>query len=124
MVRLTMIMLCFLLAAAAAGRYQAEVSVREARREIEELDRAKAKELSQIQVLRAEVAYLENPDRLAKIAVRITDLEPLSGRQLLTADEFLIAIGEQGVITPPPVAMPKDDPILHAIAMAELNLAE
>lgn len=124
MVRLTMIMLCFLLAAAAAGRYQAEVSVREARRQIEELDRAKARELSQIQVLRAEVAYLENPDRLAKIAARVTDLEPLSGRQLLTADEFLIAIGEAAVVAPPPIAMPKDDPIKHALAMAELNLVE
>jgi hypothetical protein len=124
MVRLTMLMLCFLLAAAAAGRYQAEVSVREARREIQELDRAKAKELSQIQVLRAEVAYLESPDRLAKIASRITDLEPLSGRQLLTADEFLIAIGDRGAVAPPPVGMPDDDPIKKAIAVAELNLAE
>ncbi len=124
MVRLTMIMLCFLLAAAAAGRYQAEVSVREAKREIEELDRAKAKELSQIQVLRAEVAYLESPDRLAKIASRITDLEPLSGKQLLTADEFLIAMGEAGAVAPPPIAMPHDDPIKKAIAVAELSLAE
>src|SRR5262245_29260537 len=124
MVRVTMIMLCFLLAAAAAGRYQAEVSVREARRDIEELDRAKAKELSQIQVLRAEVAYLESPDRLAKVASRITDLEPLSGKQLLTADEFLISIGDRGAVAPPPVAMPKDDPISKAIAVAELSLAE
>jgi hypothetical protein len=123
MIRVTMIMLCFLLAAAAAGRYQAEVSVREARRQIENLDRAKTKELSQIQVLRAEIAYLESPERLAKIAANITDLEPLSGKQLLTADEFLVAFGAQ-VAPPPPVRLPEEDPIVRAIAMADLALSE
>lgn len=123
MVRLTMIMLCFLLAAAAAGRYQAEVSVREAKREIEELDRAKTKELSEIQVLRAEIAYLESPERLAKIAERLTDLEPLSGSQLMTADEFIVAFGndEEAPMRP---AQPDGDVILHALAMADLTYTE
>jgi hypothetical protein len=124
MVRLTMIMLCFLLAAAAAGRYQAEVSVREAKREIKELDRAKAKELSEIQVLRAEIAYLESPERLAKIAERVTDLEPLSGRQLMTADEFLVAFGDENEAAPARPAQPNGDVILHALAMADLTHTE
>lgn len=124
MVRITMIMLCFLLAAAAAGRYQAEVSVRETRREIESIDRAVAKELSEIQVLRAEVAYLESPDRLAKIAARHTALQPLGGAQLMTADEFLIAFGDRDVApaqTKPPAGR---DVILHAIAMADLGTVQ
>jgi hypothetical protein len=119
-----MIMLCFLLAAAAAGRYQAEVSVREARRQIEELDRAKAKELSEIQVLRAEIAYLENPERLAKIAAQVTDLEPLSGAQLMTADEFIASYSAKGapaVVAPRPA---ERDVILHALAMADLHTGE
>lgn len=126
MVRLTMIMLCFLLAAAAAGRYQAEVSVREAKREIKDLDHAKQKELSEIQVLRAEIAYLESPERLAKIAARVTDLEPLAGRQLMTADEFVLAFGDKdnAGASPALTAQPDGDVILHALAMADITHTE
>ena len=93
MVRVAMILLCLLLAGAAAGRYQAEVSVRETREEIEAMRKAKTEELSEIQLLRAEIAYLENPDRLALIAARVTELEPLTGAQLFTADELIAALG-------------------------------
>lgn len=120
MVRITMILLCLLLAGAAAGRYQAEVSVRETRREIQDLDRARAEELSQIQLLRAEVAYLESPDRLAQVAARVTDLEPLSGRQLMTADEFIASLGD----APRAAAPLETDIILHALAMADANPVE
>lgn len=123
MFRATMILLCLLLAAAAAGRYQAEVSVREVRREIESLDQARAQELSSIQVLRAEIAYLESPDRLAKIASAMTELEPLTGEQLMTADEFLLAFGAEGVSEEAAPEM-DDDIIRHAIAMASVQLAE
>jgi len=92
--RFTLILLCFILAAAAAGRYQAEAAVRETRAELKRLDRAKETELSSIQVLRAEVAYLENPDRLSEIAENLTTLEPLSGAQLMTAEDFELAFGE------------------------------
>ena len=76
MIRISTIFLCLLLAAAAAGRYQAEVAVREARSELRNLEEQKAKELRAIQMLRAEVAYLESPDRLAKIARSETELRP------------------------------------------------
>lgn len=94
MMRLTMILLCVLLAAAAAGRYQAEAAVRETRGELKRLDRAKSEEITSIQLLRAEVAYLESPERLAEVASRMTDLEPLSGAQLMTADEFEVAFSD------------------------------
>ena len=124
MVRITMILLCLLLAAAAAGRYQAEVSVREARRDIERLDAARVRELSSIQVLRAEVAYLENPDRLAKIASQVTDLQPLTGGQLMTADEFFLAFGEPAVKIAPIAGTHDEDVILKALAMADVQEAE
>ena len=41
MVRATMILLCFLLLAAAAGRYKAEVSVRDAKEELKALEKAR-----------------------------------------------------------------------------------
>ena len=124
MVRITLIMLCFLLAAAAAGRYQAEVSVRETRNEIDRLDQAKAQEMSDLQVLRAEIAYLESPERLARIAEKVTALRSLDSGQLMTADEFLIAYGrgEQERLNDEPAQ--ENDVILHAIAMADLVLAE
>lgn len=93
MLRIATFLLCLLLAAASAGRYRAEVSVRETRKEIENLQKEQIEEQRRIQVLRAELAYLESPDRLAKIAEDQTDLEPLMGQQLLTSGEFLTAFG-------------------------------
>ncbi len=95
MLRVTMLLLCLILAAAAAGRYKAEAAVRETRNELRQLDRAKTQELTKIQVLRAEVAYLESPERLAAIAAKMTDLEPLTGAQLLTAEDFKVAFGDR-----------------------------
>ncbi len=91
MMRLTTLILCLILAAAAAGRYKAESSVRDARSEIRALDRQKAEELSSIQVLRTEVAFLERPERLTEIAGSISTLAPLTGEQLMTSEDFEIA---------------------------------
>ncbi len=115
MMRLTMIMLCFILAAAAAGRYQAEAAVRETRNELRRLDHVKSQELTSIQVLRAEVAYLESPERLATVAAKITDLEPLSGAQLMTADDFRLAFGDGAA--PDQLSSSSDRPL----AVAELG---
>lgn len=118
MLRLTMMLLCLLLAAAAAGRYQAEVSVREAKRQINAVESEKAKTLSEIQVLKAEIAYLEGPERLAALARRHTDLKPLSGAQLVTAEEFLAMTGA-GDTEAPATTADDGDVILHALAMAD-----
>lgn len=120
MLRVMMLLLCLLLAAAAAGRYQAEVRVREARREIKAIDAEKAKALTEIQVLKAEIAYLEGPERLAAIAKRHTDLAPLSGAQLVTAEEFLAMIGA-GEEKPQAPGEGDGDVILHALAMADAS---
>lgn len=94
MVRLTMLLLCLLLAGAAAGRYQAEVAVRDSRKEIESLKAQRSSELQQIQTLRAEIAYLESPERLAALAAKLTDLRPLSAEQLMSAADFHLAFGD------------------------------
>lgn len=92
MLRIATLLLCILLTAAAAGRYQAEVSVREAREEIKKLEQEKIDEARRIQVLRAELAWLESPDRLAKIAREKTELEPLTGKQLISSAQFVSAL--------------------------------
>ena len=122
MVRVTMILLCFILAGAAAGRYQAEVRVKQKHEEIRALELEEAREVAAIQLLRAEIAYLESPERLATIAEKATALQPLTGAQLLTADDFAVAFGPDEEVKPAKLPS-KTDTILHAIAMADASLA-
>ncbi|MEL7487060.1 MAG: hypothetical protein AAGJ87_07590 [Pseudomonadota bacterium] len=118
MIRTSMILLCLVLGAAAAGRYQAEVRVKKMRQEIQQLEAERSSELSKIRLLRAEVAYLESPERLAVIAERATKLEQMTSAQLLTADDFIIAFGDAPRQKPDRGA-PDRDVIQHAIAMAD-----
>lgn len=119
MIRITTIFLCLLLAAAAAGRYRAEESVKKARDELEKLETSRLEELRAIQMLRAETAYLENPDRLARIAEEQTDLRPSERNQVLSARQFAAAVGGESA-----PAEEFDSPlpsgvIADAIAMAQ-----
>lgn len=122
MIRITTIFLCVLLAAAAFGRYRAEVSVRELREEIDKIETSQVEELRSIQMLRAEIAYLENPERLAKIADMKTDLRPSDGEQLMNAQEFAVAFGLEEAASA--ADAPSNDAILNAMAMAQLTEAE
>lgn len=91
MIRASMIFLVLLLLGAAAGRYSAEASVRDLRRDMQTIETKKAEARREIQTLRAEVAYLESPDRLQDIAAMATDLKPVASRQLLTSQDFAAA---------------------------------
>lgn len=122
MIRISTIFLCLLLAAAAAGRYQAEVAVREARTELRELEEQKAEELRAIQMLRAEVAYLENPDRLAKIARSETELRPTAQDQSVTAMQLAAILNGNTVVVEE--LPPDSEAIKNAIAMAQLASAD
>jgi len=122
MIRITTIFLCVLLAAAAFGRYRAEVSVRELREDIQEIETSQVEELRSIQMLRAEIAYLENPDRLAKVAGTKTDLRPSESAQLVNAREFAALIGDTDYVADEDAPAP--DVILHALAMAQVTDAQ
>ena len=124
MIRITTIFLCVLLAAAAFGRYRAEVSVRELREDIEKIETSQVEELRAIQMLRAEIAYLENPDRLAKVAASKTDLRPSSGEQLVNAREFAELLGAEIETVEDVAPAEPSDVILHALAMAQLTDAK
>ena len=124
MIRITTIFLCVLLAAAAFGRYRAEVSVRELREDIEEIETSQVEELRSIQMLRAEIAYLENPDRLAKVAVAKTDLRPSATDQLVNAREFAALLGDSDYVAEEDAPAPDNDVILNALAMAQLTDAQ
>jgi hypothetical protein len=113
-----------LLAAAAFGRYRAEVSVRELREDIERIETSQLEELRTIQMLRAEIAFLENPERLSKVAAAKTDLRPSSGDQLVNAPEFAVLIGDDDFAEKEKAPAPDGDVILHALAMAQLADAQ
>lgn len=123
MIRITTIFLCLLLAAAAAGRYRAEESVRKTRAELEKLETSRLEELRSIQMLRAETAYLENPERLAKIAEAQTDLRPSAPDQTLSARQFAAAMGDDAPSQDEDAPVP-DSVIANALAMAQLSDAQ
>lgn len=118
MFRITSIFLCALFLAAVAGRYSAEESVSAAHEALGQLDVEYAEEARRVQMLRAEIAYLESPERLAKVARATTDLRPPPPDALLTAQQFQSAmIGDE--FKPAPGA-PTDNAIGNAIAMVQL----
>lgn len=90
-IRFILLMLVMILIA--FGRYKAENHVQAIRIEIDDLEARKQTAAQDIMLMRAEIAYLESPARLASIAGSVTELKPLAGRQLITADEFLVAFG-------------------------------
>lgn len=120
MVRLTMLLLCLLLAGAAAGRYQAEIAVRQSKKEIESLKAERASELRQIQTLRADIAYLESPGRLAALAAKLTDLKPLAADQLMSAADFHVAFRE----TPAAPSVSAGDHPTGRLALADFATIE
>ncbi|MEZ5893691.1 MAG: hypothetical protein R3C58_11200 [Parvularculaceae bacterium] len=117
MIRITTMFLCVLLAAAAFGRYRAEVSVRELHQDIEQLQTSQAEEQRSIQMLRAEIAYLENPERLAKVAAAKTDLRPSDSEQLVDAQEFAALLGDDADIP-----ADEDHPVRQALADAPASV--
>ncbi len=123
MLRLSTVLLCLLLAAASAGRYHAEVGVRLSREAIETIEAEKAEEQRRIQILRVELAYLENPERLMKIAKEKTDLKALTGQQLLSTSDFVSALTSDG-IDGEEKSIPITEEILKSIALNQSILVE
>ncbi|MEM9170666.1 MAG: hypothetical protein AAGC56_13560 [Pseudomonadota bacterium] len=124
--RIIMFVLCALLAAAAAGRYQAEVQVKQKRAEIRTLQADKAREAREIQILRAEIAYLESPERLERIARENTALKPVTGAQLMTADDFAVALGGPAAdapafAAPAPTRRRSPGAVPQAVAMVDAS---
>ncbi len=119
MFRITSIFLCALFLAAVAGRYSAEESVGAAHEALQQLDAEYADEARRVQMLRAEIAYLESPERLAKVARATTDLRPPAADALLTAQEFKSAmIGDEAT---PADSAPTDKSIEKPIVVVQLE---
>ena len=93
------------LAAAVAGRYRAEIAVKSTEDEIGVVETAIEDAEREVRALETSKAYLERPERLEKIALDGTDLEPLSHTQIVSAAEFVAQFD--------PKADPNGDPSLY-----------
>ena len=111
---LTPILACFL-ALAAAGRFHAEASVREARGDLHDVREALAAEAAEEARLRLEVEVLESAGRFEEVNDRTLRLRAPEPEQLTTGEDFAARIG-QGAED---VSAPSDsDLIANAITMA------
>lgn len=119
------IFLFVLFAVTAFARYRIEVAVVQAQAEMDRIEASAAALSRSIQMLRAEIAYLENPDRLARIAGLKTQLRPSTASQAVDAVQFAAAFDRDH-----PVLMPEgdehdgEDIIFYALAMAGAGFAE
>ncbi|MEM8771611.1 MAG: hypothetical protein AAGD92_08185 [Pseudomonadota bacterium] len=122
MFRITTIFLCMFFIVSVAGRYSAEESVKTARSELLRLDSERHEEERQIKVLRAEIAYLENPERLVKIARATTELRAPAPEQMMSAREFAAVMTGGDLDAVHETAPSVDNNVIeNAMAMAQLT---
>ena len=93
MIRVLTPALCLLLAAAAAGRYHAEASVREARSELSSVRSALSQEEERERRLRMEVEVLESASRLTSLNEQTIGLGAARPEQMTTREDFATMIG-------------------------------
>ncbi|MGV6802428.1 MAG: hypothetical protein ACWA5L_10945 [bacterium] len=123
MIRLSTIFFCLLLAAAAAGRYQAEASVRADKKEMHRIEQKIEAEKQVINQLQMEVEVLESGARLAALTQQYLELEAVKPRQLHRLDDFARIAGIASPQTPEPSYDEQADFIVNAIAMADFGTA-
>lgn len=70
------------------GLFQIKLAVQDLEGRLMTLDRALLKSETEIHVLRAEWAYLNRPERLARLAASYLDLAPLRAGQIVTAERM------------------------------------
>lgn len=122
-VRLVNIIAAGVLAAVALGLYMAKIKAAEARETITVLRAKLLEDRRATSVLRAEIAHLEEPDRLKYLAQTYLGLTPREARQEPGADKLVETIEKaQGVekkpeaVSPPPVQVasePEQDGAEH-----------
>lgn len=123
MMRLSTVFLCFLLAASAAGRYQAEAHVRAGKLEVRKIEQALEEGAVRLNQLQLEVGVLESSQRLSQLATHRLSLTSVKPKQLQSAEEFASLLQLDTVPTVTPKIPSADDFIINAIAMANFGKA-
>ena len=124
MIRITTIFFCLVLAAAAAGRYQAEAKLRADRDEVRRLDQQIDTQSDIIKDLQLEVEVLESAPRLTRLAQENLALNALQPEQLVTVQEMAGLLDMDKRVTPVKRTKPASDLIGNAIAMADFGITQ
>ncbi len=86
MIRIGPLLWLGLVALASVGLFQLKYRVQAQEEELTRLDRQIQRDRDEVQVLRAEWAHLNDPDRLTDLARRHLDLAPVAGVQIVRFD--------------------------------------
>ncbi len=96
--RITRLLWPLLFAGLVFGLYNLKAQVEEQEKELARIQRAIDDEREAIQVLRAEWSYLNQPERLRRLATQKLDLQPVAARQLASLDRLAQRLAEAAPI--------------------------
>lgn len=108
--KLSLVFLALCMIAAASGRYATEITVKNARAELAAMKEAKAEIVDRRDVLRAEIAHLENPARLLALVRADAELAPLAPHQMVRMSRAIAIIEGRAQARPPKVLASAIDP--------------
>lgn len=110
MKRVTRLLWPLLFAGLVIGLYNLKAQVEDQEKELARIQRAIEDEREAIQVLRAEWSYLNQPERLRRLAAAKLDLQPVAQRQLASMDRFAQRLAEAAPVENSLLATTSRDP--------------
>ena len=118
MKRVTRLLWPLLFAGLVTGLYHLKAQVEEQEKELARIQRAIEDEREAIQVLRAEWSYLNQPERLRRIAGARLELQPVSQRQLASLERLAQRLAEAA----PVETASRESVVREAAALPQLGL--
>lgn len=86
--RMTGIIMLIIGVALIIALYYVKIRSQTANQEVRRLERLVVEEKNAIRVLQAEIAFLENPDRLRNLSNIYLSLQPISAKNIISIDEI------------------------------------
>lgn len=87
--RMTGIIMLIIGVALIIALYYVKIRSQTANQEVRRLERLVVEEKNAIRVLQAEIAFLENPDRLRNLSNIYLSLQPISAENIISIDEIV-----------------------------------
>jgi len=87
--RMTGIFMLIIGVALIIALYYVKIRSQTANQEVRRLERLVVEEENAIRVLQAEIAFLENPDRLSNLSNIYLSLQPISAKNIISIDEIV-----------------------------------
>ena len=110
MKRVTRLLWPLLFAGLVIGLYNLKAQVEDQEKELARIQRAIEDEREAIQVLRAEGSYLNQPERLRRLAAAKLDLQPVAQRQMASFERFAQRLAEAAPVETAVLATTSRDP--------------